>query len=271
MEYIIFMTRAEYEKSFTRAGLPLFIEDRQASHDVWTRALPLMIIIFWLELFGAVDLQWSALANILTLSGGLIILSGAWALSNHLRGRRLFAAPQDVNRTELFGFLFIPAALPLIFNAQWFSSAVTLAGNATFLLLSYGIIAYGIIHIIKWALRRLFDQLVSSISLLARALPLLLLFAVVLLISTEMWQVFADMNSLSLLATSVLLVAVGSLFLLVRLPREVAAFERRVQADGPELSRPQRINVGLVMFVSQSLQVIIVTVALGSVSLYLAY
>lgn len=97
------------------------------------------------------------------------------------------------------------------------------------------------------------------------ALPLLMLFSVVLFMTTEIWQVFANMNRGNLYAIALLLVLVGSLFLLVRLPREVEQLEKDV-GSGPPLSRRQRINVGLVLFVSQSLQVLLVTAAVGAFS-----
>jgi hypothetical protein len=59
-----------------------------------------------------------------------------------------------------------------------------------------------------------------------------------------------------------LLVAVGTLFLVVRLPREVRALEHEAGAGAP-LSRGQRLNVGLVMLVSQGLQVLVVSLAIG--------
>jgi ABC-type Fe3+ transport system permease subunit len=92
---------------------------------------------------------------------------------------------------------------------------------------------------------------------------LLLLFSVVLFLTTEMWQVFAGMNDATLAATGALLVVVGSTFLVVRLPREVDRIERDV-ASGPTLERRQRINLGLVLFVTQALQILVVAVAVGA-------
>ena len=92
---------------------------------------------------------------------------------------------------------------------------------------------------------------------------MLLLFSVVLFVNTEMWQVFAGMNGATVVATTVLLVVVGSAFLGVRLPREVAQVEREVAA-GPPLQPRQRINVGLVLFVTQALQIGLVAVAVGA-------
>jgi hypothetical protein len=78
-----------------------------------------------------------------------------------------------------------------------------------------------------------------------------------------MWQVFAGMNDATVGATAALLVVVGSVFLVVRLPREVERIERDVAAR-PPLRRRQRINVGLVLFVTQALQIVLVVVAVGA-------
>lgn len=252
--------RADYEAAFRRAGLPLFIEGRSASQDVWTRALPLLVLIFWGEMFGAIDLEWSLLENIAALSGGVAILLGAWVLSNRLRGRPALARPQDVGPWELGGFVVIPPLLPAVLNGQTTSAFVTAGANLFTLALLYGVIAYGLMSIIVWVGRRLASQLLASLTLLARAIPLLLLFAVVLLVNTEMWQTFGDMGNDSLVATACLLVGVGTLFLVMRLPREVSALEAEV-GEGPELDNHERMNVGLVMFVSQALQVLVVSAA----------
>lgn len=254
--------RATHEAAFRRAGLPLFIDDTSAARDVWTRAAPLLVLVFFAELLGAIDLDLSPVANLATLAGGLGILVGSFALVNRLRGRPPFALPEDIETPELAAFVVIPALLPLVLNGQTTSAAVTAAGNLTLLALLYAVIAYGLVSILRWAGRRLVDQLAASVQLLARALPLLLLFSVVLFINTEMWQVFGDMRDGTLLATVALLAGVGGLFLAVRLPREVAALEAHV-GDGPALDRRQRVNVGLVMFVSHSLQVLVVSVAIG--------
>jgi hypothetical protein len=98
--------------------------------------------------------------------------------------------------------------------------------------------------------------------MLARAIPLLLFFALVLFINTEMWQVFGNIPTGDLLGVIALFVALGSLFLGIRLPREVQELAERENVQ-PDLSRRQRLNVGLVMFVSYSLQTLVVALAVG--------
>jgi len=253
---------AEYEARFRRAGLPLFVAGTTARTEVWTRAVPVLGLVFVGGVLGAIDLQWSTWANVGALIGGMAILLGGLALANHLRGRPLLARPRDVGAFELAGFVLLPAVLPAIFGGQTRSAWVTAVANLAVLAVLYGTIRYGLLSIVAWAARRLGGQLAASVILLARAIPLLMLFSVVLFLTTEMWQTFARMDDASLGAIAGLLVAVGTLFLVARLPREGAALERDV-GGGPPLDRRQRFNVGLVMFVSHALQVLVVSLAVG--------
>ena len=111
------------------------------------------------------------------------------------------------------------------------------------------------------AARQLPGGLTASLSVLTRAVPLLLVFSLVLFINTEMWQVFSLMPRAYLAGAALLLALVTTSFLIGRLPREVL----RLQSDDdPPLDRRQRINVGLVMFVSQALQVLVVSAGMAA-------
>jgi hypothetical protein len=258
---------AGYERRFRRAGLPLLIEDYSASEDIFTRVAPLLAFIAFLEVFGAVDLSWPWWANVATVLGALAVLLGALALRNRARGRRALAIPERVGPVELAIFVLVPALLPAIFNQQVTSALVTAAGNIIILLIAWGVVGFGLLSIVRWAAARLVTQLAAAIPLVARALPLLMLFAVVLFLTTEVWQVFAEMHDASLAAIVALLVGTGTLFVVGRLPREVAALEEQVaegHAGAPHLRRVQRLNVGMVLFVSQALQVLVVALAVGA-------
>jgi hypothetical protein len=251
-----------YERRFRRAGLPMLVEDRTAREDVWTRATPVLAFVLIVEVILAGNLDWPLWANALVLLGALAALGAAMAIVNRLRGRRGFALPNDVGPVELGAFVAIGGALQLI-GGQTTSAWVVCAVNLALLLVLYVWIAYGVASILVFTGRRIGEQLVAALGLLARAIPLLLLFSVVLFINTEMWQVFAGMNSATVIATGALLIAVGSVFLAVRLPREVDQIEHDV-STGPTLERRQRINVGLVLFVTQALQILLVAVAVGA-------
>lgn len=253
---------AAYELRFRRAGLPLFIADYSASQDVFTRATPLLALVFVGETLGAIDLDWTWWQNVAATAGGLAILLGALAALNLLRGRPPLARPREVGVPELAGFVLVPALLPLIFGGQLTSALVTALANVTLLALIYAIVGYGLLFVVIWAAGRLLDQLTRSLVLLTKAIPLLMVFALVLFVNTEAWQVFSSMPREFLALVAAMFLLAGSLFLAARLPREVTVLERAVGA-GPPLDGRQRLNVAIVMFVSQALQVLVVSLAVG--------
>jgi hypothetical protein len=253
---------SEYEHRFRRAGLPLFIEDYSAASDVFTRAAPLLALIFIGEMLGAVSFDWSLAANVAAALGGLAILVGAFVIANQVRDRPLTALPERVGAVELAGFVIVPGLLPLIFGGQFESGFVTMAVNAVGLWLIYMVVGYALVAILRGALERLGSELALSVATLARAVPLLMLFAAVLFVNTEMWQVFSSVPAHFLAALGVLIVGIGLLFLVAQLPAEV----RRMETDfaaGEALSRRQRVNVALIMLVAHGLQVAVVTLAIG--------
>jgi hypothetical protein len=249
--------------AFRRAGLPLLIEDYSAREDVFTRALPFLTLWFAAELLNALNFSWSTAANIVAVLVGLVVLLTPFALLNRYRGQRLLSRPQRVGNVELAIFLLVPPVLPLLGGGQLLSALNTVLGNAFVLLLVYGVVALGLLSIVRWSLSQLLSQLVGSLSTLARAIPLLLFFALLLFLNTEMWQVFGAIGDGDLIGVVILFVGIGSLFLTIRLPGEVRQLEQREQVQ-PPLSGRQRFNVGLVMFVSYSLQTLVISLAIGA-------
>jgi small neutral amino acid transporter SnatA (MarC family) len=254
---------AEYERGFHRAGLPLFIAERSAATDIFNRAAPLIGLVFFAEVLGALNLDWSPWANVAAVGGSLALLLAGFATLNRSRGRPAVAIPEDVRLPELAGFVLIPAALPLIFGGQWLSALVTGVGNLVLLGLIYAVIGLGLFSIVRWTMGRMAGQLRASLELFARAIPLLMIFSVVLFLTAEVWQVFASVELAALAILTGLFVLLGTSFLVARLPREVRTLEREADTSAPPLDRRERLNVGLVMFVSQALQVLVVSLSIG--------
>lgn len=249
----------EYRRRFHRAGLPLFDEDFSASTDVFNRAAPLLALVFLGEMAGAIQLEWSLIANVGAVLGGLAILLAAGGLVNRWRGRPFRSVPEDVGAAELVAFVLVPALLPQIFGGQLTSALVTAAANLTLLVLIYAVFGYGLVSILRWVGRRLARQLAASAMLLARAVPLLLIFALLAFMSTEMWQAFSGISDPGLVAVGLLFLSLGAGFLIARLPREVRQLEAEVGSEALPLSARQRRNVGVVLFVSQAVQVLAVS------------
>ena len=254
---------AAYERRFRKAGLPLFIEDYTAAGDVFNRANPLLALVFVTELLGAIDLDWPWYANVAAAFGGLAVLLVATGVVNRLGGRPFLSVPRRLGAPELATFVLVPALLPLIFGGQVESAIVTALGNLVLLLLIYLVVGYALIAILREASLRLVRELATAVVTLTRALPLLLLFAVVLFVNTEMWQVLSTTPQSLLWLLGALLIALGLLFLAARLPTEVRDLEASAPA-GPPLDRRQRVNVGLVVLVSHALQVIVVALGVGA-------
>jgi hypothetical protein len=267
------------EQWFVDRGVPHFIADYSASRDVLTRAVPLLTLILLFEVAGATKLDWPVWLNVVAAAGGLCLVLGVWAGANALRGRPLLARPGRVGLAEAAVFVIAPALLPLVFGAQERSALATAAGNAVLLGGIYLATSYGLVPMLRWAAGRLVRQLGSIFGLLVRALPLLLLFVTFLFINNEVWQVAGPMQGEFLAATIALFVIVGTVFVALRLPREIghlAAVEPgstllddtpmagATVADGPvALSTREWVNVGLLVFFGQALQVITVSLLVG--------
>ena len=140
-----------YERRFRHAGLPNLIEGWNASEDVFTRAVPLLALVFVVELFGAIDLDWSLWANLAAGLGGLAFLVAGFGLANVLRRRPFGALPHRVGRVELALFVILPALVPLVFGGQVVSALVTALGNLVLLALVYAVIGFGLVFIVAWA------------------------------------------------------------------------------------------------------------------------
>ena len=251
-------------KQFREAGLPLFDEDFSASTNVFNRAAPLLVLVFAAEMFGAIKLDWSVWANLGAVAAGIAVLLLVGGMINRWRGRPWNSMPRHVGRVEQAAFVIVPALLPLIFGGQTRSAWVTAVGNLVLLLLIYAVLGYGLTSILGWVLRRLTRQLMTSFALLAKAVPLLLIFALLIFLTTEMWEVFNLIADADLIAVGVLFVGLGTAFLFARLPQEVRRIESEVSEAPTPLGKRQRRNVGLVLFTSQALQVLIVTLMVAA-------
>jgi hypothetical protein len=255
------MSISDYERRFRRAGLPNLIEGYSATEDVFTRALPFLGLVFLVEMLGAINLEWESwLANMGAFLGGVVLMLGAFGVLNLLRGRPFASIPAKVGTPELAAFAVLPAALPLVFGGQWRSALVTLLGQLVLLGLVYAVVAYGLFSIVRWAGARFVTQLRASLSLMVRALPLLLFFALVTFFTNEYWQMFATVRGVRYGVALGLFAVLGGSFLLVRIPSEVRELERESRLDVP-LRSAQRANVAVVIFVSQVLQVLFVAAA----------
>ncbi|HMT05366.1 MAG: hypothetical protein KDB48_08955 [Solirubrobacterales bacterium] len=256
-------TEQEFEREFRRAGLPLLTEDYSVSEDIFNRSVPLLGLVLVFEILGPLNSQFSTLGNIAAVVAAMLLMLGALGVINKLRGRSFLSLPRKVGRPELAAFVIIPALLPGIISGHWGIAAMTALFNLSLLFVILGVVGFGVISIIGWALSRLLGELSRSLGLLVKAVPLLMIFSLILFLTPELWQVFSQLPDASLLLLVALFMLLGSGFLIARIPKEVADLEEQAGAGGPPLRQRQRVNVGLVLFVSQSLQVLLVALAVA--------
>lgn len=280
-------TIGEIERWFVGRGVPHFVESKTDGSilDAWTRALPLLVIAYLLLGFNALDLyNWTLAENLAAAALVMVLLVAAWAISNRLRGVTTFARPTDIDAPELTLFVLGPP-MPVLLFGQVADAIENVVTAVVLLTLIYIWSAYGIGPLIKWASRRGGQQLSSLGSLVARALPLLLLFNTFLFINAEVWELAGTLYGASYVVVIFTFFSLGATFALSRVPgviRTVNTFEtwddlRSHLVDTPAehleihdgiehpadpLRMRQRLNIGLVVLFGQALQITLVTVAL---------
>ena len=279
---------------FVRRGVPHLIRDYSAKDTIWTRAASFLVVVFLAELFLTFDPDVSGWAQFGLFAIGVGIVAVAVALVNRLRGRRPFQRPDDIGLLELAMFVVVPPVLaslaaddrPVAFGA-W------AAVNVGILLLAYVVTSFALVPMTRWAAGRMWREVGHLGDLLIRSLPLLVLFSAFLFLNAEIWRVAHDFDTTYFLVVVAGIVALGSVFVVVFLAREVlvlGSFETWDEVcalcrssplasvevsslegvPSPEpLRRLERVNLALVMFVSLAIQIVLVV--LGVWLLYLLF
>jgi len=272
------------EKWFIRRGVPLFVEDYRAATDVWTRALP-FLVLWWLSSlvtapFTAVDMR-----GVVGFFVALALIVAGFVAWNRFRGRPSLALPNRVNVSVLLvWFVAVPAILAAGSALNWVDAVLAMAIQLSILGLTYLVTRYALISLSAWAIRRLVRQLGDVYRLATRALPLLLLVTTFLFINTEVWQVAGALPAVLLWATVGFFIVLAVAFLAGQLPAELARIDAGTSPQAvveacartplepvveqlPGLDEPkdledtQRRNLLLVMLVAQGVQVLLISLA----------
>ncbi len=272
------------ERWFLKRGLPHFIADYSPTRDVLTRAVPLLVLIYLFEVANAPSRDYPIWLDVVAVVTGLAILLGAWMVANRIRGRPVFARPERIGLFEVAVFVLAPPALPLLFGGQWRSALATAIGNALLLAVIYLGTSFGIVPMTRWAGARTARELEQVVSLLVRALPLLILFITFIFLQNEAWQITRSLHGPYYWIVLGLFVFIGVGFSGIRLRNQISELSKpekwRVAAsrvegtpaaelvhelpsdqeiDPPPLTWRQWGNVGLVVLYSQFLQVALVS------------
>jgi hypothetical protein len=285
----------EIERWFVQRGVPHLVEtDTDASIlDTWTRALPLLVGAYLLLGLNALDLRdWSLAQNLATAVAVVAMLLAAWVLSNRLRGVAAFARPTDIDAPELLLFVFGPAVPVLVFG-QVRDAIESVVLAASLLLGIYLWSSYGVGAILRWGARRSGGQLTGLGPLVAKALPLLLVFNTFLFINAEVWEMAGTLDGAAYVVVVLTFFSLGAVFAISRLPGFIRDENRfaswddigahlggtpaeaiELPATGPTRDplRPrQRFNIGLIVLFGQASQIMLVVVALTAFFVFFGF
>lgn len=250
----------ELERGFRRDGLPNLIVDLSAAEDIFTRAIPFLALVFVLEIVNALDVD-AGWKNLLLAFGGAAVLIGAFGVLNVLRGRRFLSVPDRVGVPELAAFVLLPALLPVVFSGQFLFGFTTILVNLAIVGLAYVVVGFGLLSIVRWAGVRFFTQLRTSLTVLVRAVPLLLFFSLVMFFTQEIWLVFTAPGTATYWTAICMFVLLAAVFLSVRLPGVVNEVQAESQVGDVPLRRRERLNLAAVALISEALQVAFVSAA----------
>ena len=229
------------------------------------------------------------LENLAAAAFVLAIAAVTWVVANLLRRRPAFDRPHDIGPAELAVFIVGPA-IPSLLVGQWGDAVQTVIYAVAILALVWGLTSYGVPTLLAWAWQRTRSQLSLLLSVLARALPLLLLFTTFLFINAECWQVAGTLTGWVYVAVLGVFFLLGATFVLIRIPPlmrslntfgswgEVIELTRDTPASNllaelpdrdrdPDPERPplrQRVNIGLLTVFSQAIQITLVGLGLAA-------
>jgi hypothetical protein len=275
----------ETEDWFLRHGLPFFVEGRKISVDDLAHGRS--VVVLGLAYFGSLliavpaDRAWPQ--RLLLAAGGLVALVAVWAVTNLARRQRALERPRRVGAIEVAVFALGPAAVVAALRQDAGLTLEVLLLDLTVLIVVGAAEVLDVGPIARWALTRTFAELGSLFRLVTRALPMLLLFITFLFINTEVWQVSSALSRPVLWLSVAFFGALAVVFLVVRLPEEVAAVNDDLDPDvvrravrgtplephlddlddvhAEPLDRRQRTNLLLVLLVTQASQVLLLSLS----------
>jgi len=280
--------RDRCERWFVRRGLPHLIDDYSATEDVLTRTAPFLTLVVFAELFLAFGDRWAGWSQVVAFVAGVGAMVAALAVVNRVRGRRPLQLPDDVGLLELILYL----GLPLVPTAIGSESSVgdnlvtILITNLVILGLAYVITSWGLFPMMRWSAGQITRQIGDVATLAMKSLPILLVFSAFIFLNAEMWQVANDFTLPYFGLVAVLIAGIGGAFVVVSVRRitvnlarfdEWADVRRRcvdtpvatmVPADGagppdaPALGRRAEFNVGMLLFVAQTIQIALVAIVI---------
>lgn len=273
------------ERWFVRRGLPHLIHRYSATEDVFTRMAPFLALVVFLEFFLAFGDRWTGWGQALAFGVCLAVLVGAGAVVNRIRGRRSFALPDDVGPWEIALYVLLPV-VPTVIGSQssvWDNIVSVIGFNLAVLGVGYVITTWGLFPMMRWSFGQARRQIGDVATLAMKTVPTLLVFSAFIFLNAEMWQVANDFTLPLFAMVTALIVGLGAVFVFVsvrRLTVDLARFKAWSEVrprcagtpvadvvpddddaapDAPALPRRAEMNVSLLLFVAQGIQIFLVS------------
>jgi hypothetical protein len=276
--------RRAIERWFVRRGVPQLVEGYATEQSMDARATP--AILAWI-LLGSIWVvgtrrELSDAANVAVAAGTVLLVAVGLLVANRLRGRPPLSRPAKYDLGDIGVFAGLPGIAAVLVHGSAEAGLAAALTTATGIGVIYIVVGFGLASIAAWALGWLLAQLVQIIGLVARTLPLLLILVAFLLFASELWQAARTIGPLDRLGAALLLSAAAVAFLASRIRRELQPLEdatawsailseaehtpaaplagalRGRELRVPPLTRLQRLNVALLVLITQFLQSVFV-------------
>jgi hypothetical protein len=238
--------------------------------------------------------DWPLAANVLGITVTLAWMAIAWAVVRRFRGRPAFGSLPTFDLVDIATLAALPALPAAVIESSALELVASAVGALTGIGVVYLIVGFGLIDIGRWALEGLWQQLTYLVELIARTLPILLIFVVFLPFESEIWQVAHSISGLELGVLVVLLMLLSGLFIATAFRRELRQLEsgsttdrlldeahgtpaegllgarRDLAMEPPRLSWLQRANLTLLVVVPTLLQAAVAALVVALVLAALA-
>jgi len=286
--------RARLEAALRYRGLPLVVRHDRRGSAILRRAAPALTFLLINDPLSTLlarslavepaeltrrlnNTAWVFGLLAITVAALIVPVLAGWGVSRWMRS---LSRPGRLVLAGTVLVLVVPV-LPLVEwvlrlrSPLWLSLAIN-GGLTLFVLVG---VYVGAGSILAWALRRAFSQLAKVGAMATQALPLLVLVVLFAFFSTEMWQiadalprrqlwlVVASLSGLSVLFMIATLrdelrgaVTKASSGSLPALPAKLADLAVESGPDAVRLSRRERVNLMLVLFLAQALQIALLAV-----------
>ncbi len=276
------------ERWFIRQGLPHLIDRYSVTEDVFTRAAPFLAVVMFSELFLSFGDRWRGWAQGLAFVSGLALIVGVFVVINRLRNRRPFDLPDDIGAIELALFVLLPAG-PAAIGAEGEVIAdvmTVVAFNLVMVAVVYLVTRWALIPMVMWSVGQMRRRIGDVSALAMKSLPTLVLFSAFIFLNAEMWQVANDFTLPFFALVVALIFSIGGGFLAMSVRRltldlarfstwdEVSEFaggtpieglvpdDSAAPPDNLPLGRSATWNVGLLLWVSQAVQIALVAIVI---------